>query len=54
MKVCIDGIIKDIAPPDNEPVVESVPTIEDELAEIKAGVALLQDMLKPLINKLGG
>ena len=54
MKVCIDGIIQDIIPPENEPVVEKPVFIEDEITEIKVSVNRLIELLTPIIKHLGG
>ena len=53
MKVCIDGVIQEVEPMDNEIEVRTPPSIEDELAEIKLGINNLSDMLSTLIKGSG-
>lgn len=37
-----------------EEVVEAEPTLQEEVAELKAGFAKLQKLIEPLIKYLGG
>ena len=50
MKVCIDGVIQEVEPLENEIEMHTPLSIEDELAEIKLGINNLSDMLSTLIK----
>ena len=50
MKISVDGIIQEVETPENEPVFEKPVTIEGELADIKAGLNKLTDMLSAFIK----
>lgn len=51
MKVCIDGVIREVAAT-QEPPIEPCRNINDEVAELKDGFKKLQALFEPLVKLL--
>ena len=53
MKVCIDGIIQEVEDTLKEPHFEPPKDINDEMAELKAGLSRLQSLVEPIVKLFG-